>query len=197
MRCVDHLLRWSDLPESEGVKTKGRGKARFWRHNNSGVQGHVGRASDPWHVGCARRNGVGLCARRNLTMDVRVEGMPRAHQVPGRQRGWGPSCAPSMSGSLEVEVLYPQPDGGEGLAKCKGGVARRCLKEARSKPATGRTETGSEAVRTGRAGKRQRSPFPSTDRGVNPAGGRGRRSSLPRETGTVSGIPHRGGREAS
>jgi hypothetical protein len=36
---------------------------------------------------------------------------------------------PSMIDSLEVEVLYPA-DGGEGLAKRKGVVAKRDLKEA-------------------------------------------------------------------
>jgi len=34
---------------------------------------------------------------------------------------------------LEVEVLYPQPDGGEGLAKRNGIAGRRGLKEAWSK----------------------------------------------------------------
>jgi hypothetical protein len=39
-----------------------------------------------------------------------------------------------MIDSLEVKVSI-QPDGGEGLAKRKGVVARRGLKEARSKAA--------------------------------------------------------------
>ena len=62
-------------------------------------------------------------------------------------------CVPSMTGSLEVEVLYPaQPDGGEGLAKRKGVVARQGLKEARSKAVTRWTRIGYEAFPAGRAG---------------------------------------------
>jgi hypothetical protein len=45
-----------------------------------------------------------------------------------------------------------QPDGGEGLAKRKGVVVRRGLKEAWSKAVTGRTETGYEAGLAGRVG---------------------------------------------
>jgi RNA-directed DNA polymerase len=47
---------------------------------------------------------------------------------------------------------------------------------------------------TGRAGKRQRSPYPPRDTDVNPAGVQGRRSGLPRETcrqATRSGNPNR------
>jgi hypothetical protein len=40
-----------------------------------------------------------------------------------------------MTDSLEVEVLSIQPDGGEGLAKRKGVIARCRLKEAWSKAA--------------------------------------------------------------
>jgi len=45
-----------------------------------------------------------------------------------------------------------QPDDGEGLAKRKGVVARRGLKEAWSKAATRWTKTGYEAYPAGRAG---------------------------------------------
>ena len=45
-----------------------------------------------------------------------------------------------MTDSSEVQVLYPA-DGGEGLAKRKGVVARRGLKEARSKAVTRWTRT--------------------------------------------------------
>src|SRR5208337_79972 len=45
-----------------------------------------------------------------------------------------------------------QPDDGEGLAKRKGVVVRRGLKEARSKAATRWTRTGYEAYPAGRAG---------------------------------------------
>jgi hypothetical protein len=48
---------------------------------------------------------------------------------------------PSMNDSLEVESSI-QPDGGEGLAKRKGVVARRGLKEAWSKAAARWTRTG-------------------------------------------------------
>jgi len=63
-----------------------------------------------------------------------------------------------------------QPDGGEALAKRKGRTARDCLKEAWSKVATRRTETGYEAVLVGRAGRMSQSPYPSRARTVNPAG---------------------------
>src|SRR6266481_9371284 len=63
-----------------------------------------------------------------------------------------------------------QPDGGEALAKRKGGTARDCLKEAWSKVATRRTETGYEAALDGRAGRMSQSPYPSRARTVNPAG---------------------------
>src|SRR5580704_3595474 len=63
-----------------------------------------------------------------------------------------------------------QPDGGEALAKRKGRTARDRLKEAWSKVATRRTETGYEAALVGRAGRMSRSPYPSKARAVNPAG---------------------------
>ena len=44
-------------------------------------------------------------------------------------------CVPGMFSNLWVKVPI-QPDGGEGLAKRKGIVVRRCLKEAWSKTAT-------------------------------------------------------------
>jgi hypothetical protein len=74
-----------------------------------------------------------------------------------------------------------QPDGGEVLAKRKGVAARRRLKEAWSKTATRRTETGYQAVQVGRADNLPRSPHPSRAWGVDPAGVRRRRSNLPRE----------------
>src|SRR3954447_6653952 len=74
-----------------------------------------------------------------------------------------------------------QPDGGEVLAKRKGVAARRGLKEAWSKTATRRTETGYQAVQVGRADNLPRSPHPSRAWGVDPAGVRRRRSNLPRE----------------
>jgi hypothetical protein len=51
-------------------------------------------------------------------------------------------CVPSMIDSLEVQVLCPACDGGEGLAKRKGVAARRGLKEAWSKIAARWTRTG-------------------------------------------------------
>ena len=67
------------------------------------------------------------------------------------------------------------------IAKRKGVVARRGLKEAWSKR-TGRwTRTGSEAYGAGRVGSEQRSPYPSRASVVNPAVAYGRRSNLPRE----------------
>ena len=74
-----------------------------------------------------------------------------------------------MTDSLEVQVLYPA-DGGEGLAKRKGVVARRGLKEARSKAVTRWTRTGYEAYPAGRASAKSRSPQPSRAGVVNPAG---------------------------
>ena len=70
--------------------------------------------------------------------------------------------------------------------KRKGGTARDRLKEAWSKVATRRTETGYEAALVGRAGRKSQSPYPSRARTVNPAGVRGRLSGLPREICTVS-----------
>jgi hypothetical protein len=72
------------------------------------------------------------------------------------------------------------------LAKRKGVAARRGLKEAWSKTATRRTETGYQAVQVGRADNLPRSPHPSRAWGVDPAGVRGRRSNLPREVCAVS-----------
>lgn len=55
------------------------------------------------------------------------------------------------------------------LAKGKGVVARRGLKEAWSKAATRRTGTGYEAVMVGRVSIRSRSPYPSRAMAVNSA----------------------------
>jgi hypothetical protein len=55
------------------------------------------------------------------------------------------------------------------IAKRKGVVARRGLKEAWSKDASRWTRTGYEAYGAGRAGKWSRSPFPSRASVVNPA----------------------------
>ena len=63
-----------------------------------------------------------------------------------------------------------QPDGGEVLAKRKGVAARRGLKEAWSKAATRRTETGYEAVQVGRADDLPRSPYPSRAWGCRSGG---------------------------
>ena len=71
------------------------------------------------------------------------------------------------------------------LAKRKGVVARRGLKEAWSKPAARRTASGYEAVQIGRATMISRSPYPSTVWGVDPTGVQGRRSYLPREAWAV------------
>ena len=78
---------------SSDSRMRGPSARDFLRHN-SGVQWYLWQASDPWYVGSARRNGVGLCSRRNPTRDIRVEGVPMAHQAPGCQRDWGPffSC---------------------------------------------------------------------------------------------------------
>ena len=65
--------------------------------------------------------------------------------------------------------------------KRKGGTARDRLKEAWSKVATRRTETGYEAALVGRAGRMSQSPYPSRARAVNPAGVRGRLRGLPQE----------------
>ena len=72
------------------------------------------------------------------------------------------------------------------LAKRKGVVARRRLKEAWSKATTRRTETGYEAERSGRASGGSRSPLPSRGRTVDPAGVWRKRSNLPREICGVS-----------
>src|SRR3954452_13830562 len=74
-----------------------------------------------------------------------------------------------------------QPDGGEARAKRKGGTARDRLKEAWSKIATRRTETGYEAALVGRAGRKSQSPYPSRTRTVNPAGVRGGLRASPQE----------------
>ena len=55
------------------------------------------------------------------------------------------------------------------IAKRKGVVARRGLKEAWSKDASRWTRTGYEAYGAGRAGKWQRSPYPSRALVVNSA----------------------------
>ena len=56
------------------------------------------------------------------------------------------------------------------LAKRKGVAARRGPKEAWSKAATRRTETGYEAARVGRADDLPRSPYPSKVRGCRSGG---------------------------
>jgi hypothetical protein len=61
------------------------------------------------------------------------------------------------------------PDGGEVIAKRKGVVVRRGLKEAWSKDASRWTRTGYEAYGAGRAGKGPRSPYPSRALVVNSA----------------------------
>ena len=81
------LLKWG----SSNSRMRGP-SARDFRRHNSGVQWCLLRASHPWYLGSARRNGVGLRSRRNPTRDIRVEGVPMAHLAPGRQRDWGPSC---------------------------------------------------------------------------------------------------------
>ena len=50
-------------------------------------------------------------------------------------------CVPSMNDSWRWKSSI-QPDGGEGLAKRKGGIARWGLKKARSKAAARWTRTG-------------------------------------------------------
>jgi len=70
--------------------------------------------------------------------------------------------------------------------KRKGGTARDRLKEARNEIAVRRTETGYEAVLDGRAGRKSRSPYPSTVVTVNPADVRGRKLGLPQEICAVS-----------
>jgi hypothetical protein len=67
------------------------------------------------------------------------------------------------------------------IAKRKGVVARRGLKEAWSKRTSRCTRTGFEAYGAGRAGKGPRSPYPSRALVVNSAVACGRRSNLPRE----------------
>ena len=84
------------------------------------------------------------------------------------------------------------------LAKRKGVAARRGLKEAWSKTATRRTETGYQAVQVGRADNVPRSPHPSRAWGVDPAGVRRRRSNLPREACAMSRTDvRRGGTEGA
>ena len=67
-------------------------------------------------------------------------------------RGFPLSRLPSMFDGLRVKVPV-QHDGGEVLAKRKGVVARRGLKEAWSKSASRWTRTGYEAYGAGRVGK--------------------------------------------
>ena len=70
--------------------------------------------------------------------------------------------------------------------KRKGGTARDRLKEARNEIAVRRTETGYEAALDGRAGRKSRSPYPSSPNDVNPANARGRPLDLPQEIRAVS-----------
>jgi hypothetical protein len=89
---------------------------------------------------------------------------------------------PSMIDSFEVKSSI-QPDGGEGLAKRKGVVARRGLKEAWSKVAAPDT-------RPTRSDERADDREVHGHQGlgvVNPAGVRRRRSVLPREILTCPG----------
>src|SRR5262245_30607286 len=97
----------------------------------------------------------------------RSAAVPLSSPAAAERGARAPGCVSDMSDSLGVSV---QPDGGEALAKRKGRTARDCLKEAWSKVATRRTETGYEAVLVGRAGSHSRSPYPSRARTVNPAG---------------------------
>lgn len=83
-----------------------------------------------------------------------------------------------LAGQIPVRQAWPltwrwksstQPDGSEGLAKCKGNIVRCCLKEASSKSTGRRTETGYQAGLSGRVGWRPQSPYPSRGSHVNPA----------------------------
>jgi len=90
-RVEGDLLGVAERGGSSNSRMRGP-SARDFRRHNSGVQWCLLRASHPWYLGSARRNGVGLRSRRNPTRDIRVEGVPMAHLAPGRQRDWGPSC---------------------------------------------------------------------------------------------------------
>ena len=93
-----------------------------------------------------RRFGVGYgrCARQNppLATNYRESGLVVC-----------PACSIAWGWKSPI-----QPDGGEGLAKHKGGTARWRLKAVQSKTATGRTEIGYQATLVGRAGHQSRSP---------------------------------------
>src|SRR5712664_2634804 len=77
-----------------------------------------------------------------------------------------------------------QPDGGEGLAKCKGyrreAVSEGSIEQTRESMDKNRIQGAS----IGRAGNVPRSPYPSKMRSVDSATVRGRRLSLPQERST-------------
>ena len=119
-------------------------------------------------------------------------------RLPGERETAPPfRGVPSMIGSLRVEVPWlfrsrnnlGQPDGGEVVAKRKGVVARRGVKEAWSKGASRRTRTGYEAYGSGRVGQRRRSPNPSKVPDVNPAVVRRHMSNLHRQICGLSRTP--------
>src|SRR5712671_4571319 len=79
-----------------------------------------------------------------------------------------------------------QPDGGEGLAKCKGyrreAVSEGSIEQTRESMDKNRIQGAS----VGRAGNVPRSPYPSKMRSVDSATVRGRRLRLPQEICPVS-----------
>src|SRR6201987_1646564 len=79
-----------------------------------------------------------------------------------------------------------QPDGGEGLAKCKGyrreAVSEGSIEQTRESMDKNRIQGAS----VGRAGLLPRSPYPSRMQSVDSATMRGRRLSLPQEICPVS-----------
>jgi hypothetical protein len=90
-----------------------------------------------------------------------------------------------MLSSLE-EKVSAQPDGGEGLAKCKGyrreAVSEGSIEQTRESMDKNRIQGAS----IGRAGNVPRSPYPSRMRSVDSAALRGRRLRLPQEICPVS-----------
>src|SRR6267378_4996796 len=107
-------------------------------------------------------------ARPSLRPDLRAAKAARAGSLKAGRRP-PPEAARSVLCVGHVRQFWGckspvQPDGGEALAKRKGRTARDCLKEAWSKVATRRTETGYEAALVGRAGRMSQSPYPSRAR---------------------------------
>ncbi len=79
-----------------------------------------------------------------------------------------------------------QPDGGEGLEKCKGYRREAGSERSMDQKCESMDKNRIQGASVGRAGNLSRSPYPSKVRSVDPAAVHGRRLNLPQEICSVS-----------